>query len=830
MSNRCRLTSERALACLACAVWVLAAVPPVVADTFYVRTCADTSPLQCSNVNDGKSPETAWATIQWAAEQINRFGNPGDVVIVGPGVYHEGDIDLQRSGIPAHVAAAAVPIVFRGDASGASTNDAPAPVLVEAGSLYDTGFLIFGASDVVVSGFHVTGARVAGIQVRPNSAGQPSNRAVIANNVIFANGGSRLGRGVQVVDSSNVLVFNNVIYDNTTVGISLGGVNPGAPNARVINNTVYGHHVDDSVAFGIVIGAQGDASGGTTSASPGAWVINNIVADNDVGIDVNRTSACDYIAAFNLVRTPREDSRYGDTTRRDRSDIHGDPRFVAPGGGNFALSAADGGQVWQSPAIDAGSEDASVFGLDDASTRTDGRPDAGGVDLGFHAGNVDYPLFETVPIVPHKLYVRKDGRDSNDGSSPDRPLETIQRAVEIARAQTTIIVGPGGYREGGIGPKDRTPAGPIEFLADPSGALTGDAAGRVLLDAAGARDGFEIVGYCSTIIDGFAITNALDSGVALNQAHHSIVRNNVSFSNRSLGIQVVNADDVQVMNNLVYANGGRKVGGGIQVGGDAGSHRAVIESNTVYANGVNGLLIGTGGVPSTDARVRYNIVSGNGENGIQLDASIDGGVSAIGYCAEYNINTDGYGRIQPPNCAACMATTNVAAPCTVPACRPEGFDGCTIRPVSDLSRDPAFVSPRGADNCLGGSRFWDDDFHLQQLAAGQSIDSPAVNFSRETAEMLGLDDRSTRTDGVADSGPADLGHHYLPVALADEVAPVGDCDDDGRVTVNELVSGVNIVLGNLTLDACPSFDVNRDGRVTIDELVQGVNDILCVSA
>lgn len=46
----------------------------------------------------------------------------------------------------------------------------------------------------------------------------------------------------------------------------------------------------------------------------------------------------------------------------------------------------------------------------------------------------------------------------------------------------------------------------------------------------------------------------------------------------------------------------------------------------------------------------------------------------------------------------------------------------------------------------------------------------------------------------------------------------GDCSGDGEVTVNELILGVNIVLGNTALGQCPAFDTGGDGEVTIDEL------------
>jgi len=54
----------------------------------------------------------------------------------------------------------------------------------------------------------------------------------------------------------------------------------------------------------------------------------------------------------------------------------------------------------------------------------------------------------------------------------------------------------------------------------------------------------------------------------------------------------------------------------------------------------------------------------------------------------------------------------------------------------------------------------------------------------------------------------------------------GDCDGNGSVTVNELVTSVNIALGSLPLSACPVLDVNGDGTVEIDELVAAVNDAL----
>jgi hypothetical protein len=57
-------------------------------------------------------------------------------------------------------------------------------------------------------------------------------------------------------------------------------------------------------------------------------------------------------------------------------------------------------------------------------------------------------------------------------------------------------------------------------------------------------------------------------------------------------------------------------------------------------------------------------------------------------------------------------------------------------------------------------------------------------------------------------------------------ACVGDCNRDGAVTVDELVLGVNIALGNAEIEQCRAFDANGDGLITVDELIQGVNNAL----
>jgi hypothetical protein len=57
-------------------------------------------------------------------------------------------------------------------------------------------------------------------------------------------------------------------------------------------------------------------------------------------------------------------------------------------------------------------------------------------------------------------------------------------------------------------------------------------------------------------------------------------------------------------------------------------------------------------------------------------------------------------------------------------------------------------------------------------------------------------------------------------------ACAGDCNGDDKVTVNELVTLVNIALDNGSVAACPSGDVNHDNAIMINELLTAVNNAL----
>lgn len=55
---------------------------------------------------------------------------------------------------------------------------------------------------------------------------------------------------------------------------------------------------------------------------------------------------------------------------------------------------------------------------------------------------------------------------------------------------------------------------------------------------------------------------------------------------------------------------------------------------------------------------------------------------------------------------------------------------------------------------------------------------------------------------------------------------VGDCGDDGTVTVNDLVVMINVALGDALVSTCEAGDKNRNGAITVDEILVAVNNAL----
>jgi hypothetical protein len=65
-----------------------------------------------------------------------------------------------------------------------------------------------------------------------------------------------------------------------------------------------------------------------------------------------------------------------------------------------------------------------------------------------------------------------------------------------------------------------------------------------------------------------------------------------------------------------------------------------------------------------------------------------------------------------------------------------------------------------------------------------------------------------------------------PTPTPTPVPCVGDCNGGGTITVDEILTMVNIGLGNASIDLCRAGDANGDGQITGDEILTAVNNAL----
>ncbi|GIW44056.1 MAG: hypothetical protein KatS3mg077_1338 [Candidatus Binatia bacterium] len=96
-------------------------------------------------------------------------------------------------------------------------------------------------------------------------------------------------------------------------------------------------------------------------------------------------------------------------------------------------------------------------------------------------------------------------------------------------------------------------------------------------------------------------------------------------------------------------------------------------------------------------------------------------------------------------------------------------------------------------------------------------------FAASRASIWGSIVRRVRGDFVLAVGVLWLASTPL-TAIAETCA--GDCDDDGSVTVNEIVTLVRIALLLEDARACAAGDTDGDGRITVDEIVRAVRSVL----
>jgi parallel beta-helix repeat protein len=314
-------------------------------------------------------------------------------------------------------------------------------------------------------------------------------------------------------------------------------------------------------------------------------------------------------------------------------------------------------------------------------------------------------------------YVRVSGSDTNSGADPENALATPLKAAQLARDGYTIIVGPGRY-PGGVttNREGATPQG-LHFIADTSGAQTGDQAGAVTLDASvsGSRGaGFNLTRSPGCVIDSFTIVGATDAGIVIKSRSDDLTIQNCTVHNgNGDGIRVQDSASVLVFNNLVYANGGFGIG---IVGTGSGSPNARVYSNTIVGNADHGITVGTTDAASPKAAVHNNIIQDNDTRNPQESIKvITDPRSDLGYDGDYNLVFPGT------------------------------YTPSSLRGGHDLNSPVTFVNRGGGD------------FHV--LAGSSVINAGGALIVDDTFIQL-LRGRTVFAGGSGDTGVLDIGFHY----------------------------------------------------------------------
>jgi parallel beta-helix repeat protein len=368
--------------------------------TLYV----DGSSASCSDSGPGTAAQP-FCTIRAGAAVVTA----GQTVQVASGTYRE-SVAVSRSGT------ASAPIVFATASGAMVTLTGQANGFSVSGQSWVTvtGFAVTGTTSygiyvsnsahITISGNHVTysgqpvsgdtkpGIRLSNVTdslVGGNIADHNSyagielmngsTRNVVSGNETFANARQyeRAAPGIRLYGAPGNTVARNVSHDNEDSGIE---AYPGSNNTLIYDNVTYGngdHGIDNLTSTGerIVANTVYDnvtAGINVEGGSTGATLANNVSVDNGIksprthsNIRIERGSTAGTTLDHDLVfLTTADTMMIWDSTSysslaafqaasgQEAHGIQADPRWVAPGGGDFRLRAG-------SPAIDSANSGAS---------------------------------------------------------------------------------------------------------------------------------------------------------------------------------------------------------------------------------------------------------------------------------------------------------------------------------------------------------------------------------------------------------------------------------------------------------------------------------------
>jgi hypothetical protein len=316
----------------------------------------------------------------------------------------------------------------------------------------------------------------------------------------------------------------------------------------------------------------------------------------------------------------------------------------------------------------------------------------------------------------------------------------------------------------------------------------------------------------------------------------------------SVRVFSVNTSVKFTVQNLIVANGNSAdYGGGIWNGsGTLTVTNSTFSGNSAYYCG-GGIINEAGTLTVTNSTFSGNsaycgggIYNHNGGTLTVTNSTFSGNSATAGVGGA--INNANCGDAGNAPCPATLRNTIVANSTLGGNCAGTIIDGghnlddgtgCGFSTASgSLNNTDPKLDPAGLANNGGPTQTIALCTGTGTPSAGCTGASPGINAGDEsvcstttgTAPVDNLDQRGFVRPGTGATncsiGAFEVNSPGPPPACT------GDCRGDNRVTVDEILTMVNIALGNAEMSECDIGDSNNDGQITVDEILQAVNNAL----
>ncbi len=349
-------------------------------------------------------------------------------------------------------------------------------------------------------------------------------------------------------------------------------------------------------------------------------------------------------------------------------------------------------------------------------------------------------------------------------------FDTIQECIDASSNLDTCLVYPGTYKERirfqGKVITVRSSDGPVKTIID------GREKGPVVTFSDGEDD--------HSVLEGFTITNGLAVAGEGTMEHGA-------------GIRLISAGPT-IRDCILLKNHAEGDGGGIycfSTGSNPDIEHVIFQENT--AGGQGGALCAVSGAPylvnclfsENEASVGAAISGRYGATVTLLNCTVQGNAASTEASALYLINAASdwtnslcFFNSAPPGRTMVLDLDPEQIGATSLSLGHVDLQGgtgeidrtqtctdhsglCSVQSSALLDADPLFVPLSLTDP---EENPWEafylsepDTLRSDQVQIGRS---PCLDAGDRTAEAAGLEDRTTRTDGIADEGVVDIGYHY----------------------------------------------------------------------